>query len=72
MSSDEVKIYKVTADYRKNNPNKPHYYVVARNQKEARDRFKNRISWLDIHDVEVCEDSIAKVIIAAPMKHILI
>lgn len=72
MSSNEIRMYKVTADYRKNNPNKPHYYVMARNQKEAKNRFKNRINWLDIYNVEVCEDSVAKVIIAEPMKHIII
>lgn len=72
MSSNEVKLYKVTADYRKNNPNKPHYYVRAKTKKEAKERFKNIISWLDIYNVEVCEDSAANEILAEPMKHIII
>lgn len=41
-------------------------------KKEAKERFKNTISWLDIYNVEVCDDSIANVIIAEPMKHIII
>lgn len=72
MSSNEVKLYKVTADYRKHNPDKPHYYVRAKTKKEAKEKFKNTISWLDIYNVEVCDDSIVNVIIAEPMKHIII
>lgn len=72
MSSNKVKLYKVTADYRKHNQNKPHYYVRAKTKKEAKERFKNSISWLDIYNVEVCDDSIVNVIMAEPMKHIII
>lgn len=72
MPSNEVKLYKVTADYRKHNPDKPHYYVRAKTKIEAKERFKNTISWLDIYNVEVCDDSIVNVIIAEPMKHIII
>lgn len=72
MPSNEVKLYKVTADYRKHNPDKPHYYVRAKTKKEAKEKFKNTISWLDIYNVEVCDDSIVNVIIAEPMKHIII
>lgn len=70
--SNKTKLYKVTADYRKNNPNKPHYYVRAKTKKEAKERFKNLISWLDIYDIEVCEDSVAKEVMSKPIKYIII
>ncbi len=66
------KLYKITADYRKHNPNKPHYYVRAKTIKEAKERFKNLISWLDIYEVEVCTEDIANKIAAEPTKHIII
>lgn len=70
--SGTVKLYKITADYRKNNPNKPHYYVRGKTIKEAKERFKNLISGLDIYGVEVCTEDIAKKIIVEPTKHIVI
>lgn len=72
MINEEIKLYRITADYRKNNPNKPRYYVRARNTKEAKSRFKNRISWLDIYGVEAVDINDAKVIISEPAKHIII
>ena len=72
IQNSKAKLYKVTADYRKNNPNKPCYYVRAKTKKEAKERFNNIISWLDIYDVEVCEDSIVEKIMEEPMKHIII
>lgn len=69
---DTFKLYKITADYRKNNPNKPHYYVRAKTVKEAKERFKNLISWLDIYGIEVCTKNIANKIAAEPTKHIII
>lgn len=72
MLNNKVKLYMVTADYRPSNPNKPHYYVGAETKKEAKDIFKSIISWLDIYNVEVCEDSVANEILAEPMKHIIL
>lgn len=65
------KLFRVTADYRKNNPNKPHYYVLAKNRKEAKIRFKNRISWLDIYNVEICNENDTKTILYNPMEYIV-
>ena len=45
------KLYKVTADYRPNNPNKPSYYVWAENDKDAKKRFSNTVTWLDVYGV---------------------
>lgn len=72
MQNRKIRLYRITADYRKNNPNKPHYYVWGRNIKEAKDRFKDRINWLNIYAVEICEDSVTEEIIKEPMKHIII
>ena len=66
------RIFDITADYRPSNPNKPHYYVRAKTKKEAKDIFKSVISWLDIYNVDICEDFIANKIIAEPMKHIIL
>lgn len=70
-SSTSVSLYKVTADYRKNNPNKPNYYVLGRSIKEAKQRFKNRISWLEIYGYKVCDDETAKDIVSNPIHHIV-
>ena len=73
-SSTGVKLYKVTADYRKNNPNKSDYYVLGKSSKEAKQRFKSHpaYSHLDIYDIEVCENSLAKEIISEPIKHFVV
>ncbi len=66
-----VKLYCVTADYRKHNPNKPHYYVAGHNPREARQRFKDRISWLDIYGVEeVTDETLIQNILNKPLNYI--
>lgn len=65
------KLFRVTADYGKNNPNKPHYYVWAHDRKEAKVRFKNRISWLDIYNITNCNEDDTKTILNNPMKYIV-
>lgn len=53
----KAKIYQIKADYRPKNPNKPSYYVLAYNKKQAKEIFKASISWLDIYEVnEISED----------------
>lgn len=73
-SSTGFKLYKVTADYRKNNSNKSYYYVLGKSSKEAKQRFRSHpaYSHLDIYDIEVCEDSLAKEIISEPIKHYVV
>lgn len=70
-SSTGVSLYKITADYRKNNPNKLNYYVLGRSIKEAKQRFKNRISWLEIYGCEVCDADSAKNIVSNPIHYIV-
>lgn len=55
-----MKLFDITADYRKYNENKPHYYVVAENKKSARAKFSHRISWLDIYGCEEITDEARK------------
>lgn len=65
-------LYKITADYRHNNPNPPDYYVRAPSSREAKRRFMAIFSWLDIYNVEICTENDALKIMASPEKHIII
>ncbi len=66
-----VKLYAVTADYRKHNPNKPIYYVAGHNAREARERFKEHITWLDIYGVgEVADAKRINEILNSPYHYI--
>ena len=67
-----MKLFRVYADCRKNNPNHPCYYVRANTAKVAKERFKGRITWLDIYGVEPCPEDEARRVLAEPMKHIII
>lgn len=51
-----MNLYKITADYRPKNPNKPEYYVWGENTKEAKKRFNDRINWLKIYGCEKVND----------------
>lgn len=67
----DAHLYAVTADYRKHNLNKPVYYVAATNAKTAKEKFKSRISWLDIYAFEeVIEADRKEQIISHPEKYI--
>ena len=48
-------IYKITADYRPDNPSKPTYYVMAKDKKRAKETFSEIISWLKIYGCEECD-----------------
>lgn len=66
------KLFKITADYRKNNEKKPHYYVVTENAKSACKKFKSRISWLDIYGCDEVENNEEKeYILQNPYKFIV-
>lgn len=67
-----MSLYKIIADYRKHNSNKPCYYVEAESLKQAKKRFKNLISWLDIYYIEVCNSAETKKVLSEPNKHIII
>lgn len=65
-------LFKIHADYRKNNPVKNLYYVLAQNKKEAKKKFTNLITWLDVYSVEECSKEEAEIILSEPNKHIII
>jgi len=67
-----MRLYEVTADYRPANPNKPKYYVVADNKKDAKAKFSAVISWLKIYAVELVNEEFADYIISKPEKYIVI
>lgn len=52
MDQLKNKLFRITADYRKNNTNKPIYYVAAKSKKEAKQLFSSKFSWLNIYGIE--------------------
>ena len=68
----KMKMFKIHADYRNNNPHINWYYVYAYTKKDARVRFKSVISWLDIYKVEDCTDEEKQRVVDNPDKYILI
>ena len=67
-----MKLYQIIADYRPNNPHKPKYYVIANSKSDAKKKFKDLLSWLDIYGICEVDDKESKKIIGEPMKHIII
>lgn len=65
-------LYRITADYRHNNPNPSDYYVRAMSSREAKRRFMAKFGWLDIYNVEICTENDALKIVASPEKYIII
>lgn len=61
-------VYEIVADYRKNNPNKPRYYVYANNKKEAKQRFSDIFTWLTIYNINLCDQKTIQKIISDPMR----
>lgn len=66
------KLYKITADYRPHNPNKPHYYAYGTTKNDAKKRFNNTMSHLKVYEVEEVDELTAKSIEAEPAKHIIL
>ena len=69
---EKVKLYEIMADYRPNNPNKPKYYVRARNKSEAKKRFDNKIGWLKIYSVKECDEDMARKVVGNPQHYIIV
>ena len=69
---EKVKLYEITADYRPNNPNKPKYYVRAKNKSEAKKRFDNKIGWLKIYSVHECSEDMARKVVGNPQHYIIV
>lgn len=54
------KYYRVTADYRPNNPKKPTYDFKAKdsaNKKQMKEYFQQTYSWLKVYEVEEINES---------------
>ena len=49
--SEGMKLFAVNAGYRKTDVGTNWYYVRAKNAREARKHFKDRITWLDVYGV---------------------
>ena len=64
-------LYKLTADYRPNNPNKPVYYQFANSKKEAIKKWEDRFTWLKVYTCEPLDDETAADIVAHPELHII-
>ena len=57
------KYYRVTADYRPNNPKKPTYdFCVKDNvtKKQMKEYFQNTFSWLKVYKVEEIKKEVAR------------
>lgn len=57
------KYYRVTADYRPNNPKKPTYdFCVKDNvtKKQMKEYFKSTFSWLKVYKIEEIDKEIAR------------
>lgn len=66
-------LFAIMADYRPNNENKPIYYVLAPNQRRAKTKFKETITWLKIYDcIRIHQEDKIKYIMEHPDKHIII
>lgn len=69
---DGMKLFAIDAGYRNTNiaVNWPHY-VRAKNFREARQRFKSRITWLDVYGVrEVTDTALIQDVLSSPRKYI--
>ena len=64
-------VYRILADYREHNSNKPDYYIIAKNSNEAKKRFRQKISWLKIYNCKECDQETSKMIISNPYKYIV-
>lgn len=57
------KYYRVTADYRPNNPKKPTYDFCVKDdvtKKQMKEYFQSVFSWLKVYKVEEIEKEIAR------------
>lgn len=69
--SEGMKLFAVNAGYRKTDVGTNWYYVRAKNAREARKRFKDRITWLDVYGVrEVTDAALIQDVLSSPRKYI--
>ena len=69
--SEGMKLFAVNAGYRKTDVGTNWYYVRAKNAREARKRFKDRITWLDVYGIrEVTDAALIQDVLSSPRKYI--
>ena len=56
---EDIKLFKIHADYRPLNMQKTtnYYYVYGWKKSEVYKYFKNKVSWLKIFNIEVCSNA---------------
>lgn len=71
LNGGGAKLFAVNAGYRKTDVGTNWYYVRAKNAREARKRFKDRITWLDVYDIrEVTDAALIQDVLSSPRKYI--
>lgn len=66
-----AKLFAVNAGYRKTDVGTNWYYVRAKNAREARKRFKDWITWLDVYVIrEVTDVALIQDVLSSPRKYI--
>ena len=67
-----MRLFEIEADYRPNNDNKPRYYVLAKSKRDAKRKFENKVTWLDVYGCkEVVDEEMSDYIYAHPEQYIL-
>ena len=68
-----AKLFAVNAGYRKTDVGTNWYYVRAKNAREARKRFKDRITWLDVYGIrEATDAALIQDVLSSPRKYVCI
>lgn len=67
---NDIKIFKIIADYRPKSPNNPCYYVKAESARQAKKRFLAFMSWLKVYNVELCNEEETEKIMSEPERYL--
>lgn len=69
--NEGMRLFAVNAGYRKSDIDTTWYYIRATNATEARKRFKNTVTWLDIYKVkEVTDETLIRDVLSSPLRYI--
>jgi uncharacterized protein YukJ len=72
ICNDELKLFKIAADYRPSNPNKPIYYLVDKNKSHVKKRFLTTLSYMKIYQCEEVDKESAIKFFEYPMEYPLL
>ena len=60
-----MKLFKIFADYRPKDKVRKHwYYVAAQDKLKAKKKFASMISWLNVYEIEECDEQTVQNILA--------